>query len=271
MGERAMAGNDVAELLTRHDIWRGRQTRPPESVAAPCPSGWSTLDELLGGGWPGEGLVELYAGRAPNGPWRRPFDRLDTTPLSSQRDWFQASLGHGLTALLMPWLRQRTRAGSVALINPPAVPCAERWQREGVTLDELLVIQPRNLRELGWATEEVLQSGACALVIAWLPPLGFALRRRLKLAAETGRSCLATPYPFGRDMAVGGGTHAPSSPAWVQLSVQRQTEGADRALSVQRLKPFHPRQVRLELDGDPADTTPVRDTAGPPLALVDTR
>ncbi len=265
MGNRVIENGDVAELLARHDIWRGRQTRPPESIAPTCPSGWAALDDLLGGGWPHEGLLEIYAGRAPRGPWR-PCNRLDTRPLSSQRDWFQASLGHGLTALLMPWLRRETRAGGVALINPPALPCAERWQREGVDLDGLFVVRPRDLRELGWATEEVLQSGACSLVIAWLPPLGFALRRRLKLATETGGGCLVTPYPFDREMTAGSGSSAPSSPAWAQLSVQRQ----DRALDVQRLKPFHPRQVRLELDDNPADTNRTGSTKGIPLALVGT-
>lgn len=267
MGERAIGGNDVAELLARHDIWRGRQTRPPESIAAPCPSGWSALDDLLGGGWPSEGLVELYAGRAPSGIWRRPCDRLDTTPLHAQRDWFQSSLGYGITALLMPWLRRQTRTGGVALINPPALPCAERWQREGVRLEDLLVVQPRNLRELGWATEEVLQSGTCPLVLAWLPPLGFALRRRLKLAAETGGSCLVTPYPLGAEMAAGSAMSAPSSPAWTQLIVHRQAQ----ALSVQRLKPFHPRKVHLELEDGDVHSPPSDPTGAVPVARVVTR
>ncbi|MFN2381142.1 MAG: hypothetical protein ABR561_01135 [Guyparkeria sp.] len=271
MGERAIGGNDVAELLTRHDIWRGRQTRPPESASAPCPSGWSALDELLGGGWPSEGLVELYAGLPPAGAWSRPCDRLDTTPLDLYRDWFQSSLGHGTTALLMPWLRRQSRTGGVALINPPALPCAERWQREGVRLDDLLVVQPRNLRELGWATEEVLQSGVCSLILAWLPPLGFALRRRLKLAAETGGSCLVTPYPLGRqmanmaEMATGNGLSAPSSPAWAQLVVHRQLQ----TLSVQRLKPFHPRKVFLAQTAEAITTPEPADSV--PLTLLDNR
>lgn len=252
MAAHAIGGNDVAELLARHDIWRGRQTRPPESSAAPCPSGWSTLDELLGGGWPSEGLVELYAGRATSGIWRRPCERLDMTPLKPHQDWFQSSLGHGTTTLLMPWLHRQTRTGRVALINPPALPCVERWQREGVQLDNLLVIQPHNLRELGWATEEVLQSGVYPLVVAWLPPLGFALRRRLKLAAETGGGCLVTPYPLGAEMAAGTAMSAPSSPAWAQLVVHRRAQG----LSVRRLKPFHPREVHLELDAGGIEPTP---------------
>ncbi|MFW6322590.1 MAG: hypothetical protein ACOC02_03075 [Guyparkeria sp.] len=267
MRERAIGGNDVAELLARHDIWRGWQTRPPTSAATPCPSGWAALDELLGGGWPSEGLVEFYTGRAPNGPWRRPCDRLDATPLPARQDWFQATLGHGLTALLMPWLRRQARAGGIALINPPARPCAERWRREGVPLEDLLVVQPRDLRELGWATEEVVQSGTCALVLAWLPPLNFALRRRLKLAAETGGSCLVTPYPLGAGMAAGS-ANAPSSPAWAQLSVSRQATGSGRSLCVQRLKPFHPRRVQLALNGGMDGPASFESADTPPLTLV---
>ncbi|MFO7808701.1 hypothetical protein [Guyparkeria sp.] len=267
MTARAIGGSDITGLLARHDIWRGRQTRPPDSSAAPCPSGWSALDELLGGGWPSEGLVELYAGRATSGIWRHPCERLDTTPLKPHQAWFQSSLGHGTTALLMPWLHRQTQTGRVALINPPALPCAERWQREGVQLDNLLVIQPQNLRELGWATEEVLQSRVYPLVVAWLPPLGFALRRRLKLAAETGGGSLVTPYPLSANMAAGTTMVAPSSPAWAQLVVHRRAQG----LSVRRLKPFHPREVHLELDAVGVESTPPGTTDAGSLRLIGSR
>lgn len=260
MGERRLDEGGIAHLLSRRDIWRGRQTRPtggPTSEATP--SGWFDLDELLGGGWPRQGLVELYADAPAPRRWQRPLERLEATPLSALGDWFQASLGYGITSLLLPWIAERTRTDRVALINPPARPCAERWQREGVRLENLLLVEPRDLRELGWATEEVLQAGIYPLVMSWLPPLGFALRRRLKLAAENGRSCLVTPYP--------GRAGETASPAWAQLAVSRRGS----ALLVRRLKPFHPHGVRLGPPHGPSDSPPPgNDDHRPPLAIAGT-
>ncbi|MCL7743948.1 hypothetical protein LV476_03140 [Guyparkeria hydrothermalis] len=257
MGERAPGDQGITSLLARQDIWRGRQTRPAGGlVEETFPSGWSALDELLGGGWPREGLVELYADTPAPRLGERPFDRLDRRSLADLRDWFQASLGYGITALLLPWIAGLTQTERVALINPPARPCAERWQREGVDLDKLLLVEPRDMRELGWATEEVLQAGVYPLVLSWLPPLGFALRRRLKLAAESGRSCLVTPYP-GR----AGDT---ASPAGVQLAVRR----CDGGLAVRRHKPFHPDEARLELAGNTTPLSPEHGSQGPALSIV---
>jgi len=226
----------LTDLLARHDIWRGRQTQGPGAAEIAHPSGWEALDALLGGGWPREGLMEVYSGRVPRPPVRRPLERLDETPLTHYRDWCRASLGFGLTELLLPLLGRLTREDGVVMVNPPARPCAERWQRGGVRLDHLLIVEPRTSRELGWAIEEILRSGVYPLVLAWLPPLGFALRRRLKLAAEQGHSCLLSPFPVTPS--------SPASPAGQQLLVRRD----DDRLAVQRLKPFWPQPVRLAAD-----------------------
>ncbi len=265
MSELANRPSEVAALLSRHDIWRGRQQTPPAGTHPPCPSGWSALDEILGGGWPRQGLVELYSGSATRAA-PRPIDHLGTDPLQRYQGWFQDSLGFGALEVLLPLLRKQAAERGVALLNPPARLCAERWQAEGVALDRLLLIAPNNLRELGWATEEVLQSGVYPLVVAWLPPLGFALRRRLKLAAETSGGCLVTPYPLGAEMAAGTPT-APSSPAWAQLIVHRHAQ----TLSVRRIKPFHPREVHLELDAGGAHATSLDETGITPLTLVGAR
>lgn len=257
MGERELGTQALNDLLARQDIWRGRQTRPAGGFSPDSsPSGWSVLDELLGGGWPRDGLVELYADAPAPRHGGRPLDRLERTPLTGFHDWFQASLGYGITALLLPWIAALSRTERVALINPPARPCAERWQREGVSLENLLLVRPRDMRELGWATEEVLQAGVYPLVLSWLPPLGFALRRRLKLAAESGRSCLVTPYP--------GQPGSAASPAGVQLAVRRGEGG----LVVRRHKPFHPGEVRLDLATEPAARSTERSERPPALTVM---
>jgi len=228
----------LTDLLTRHDIWRGRQTSGPGAEEVAHPSGWRALDELLGGGWPREGLVEVYSGRETRPPVRRPLERLDDTPLTHYRDWCRASLGFGLTELLLPLVGRLTREQGVALVNPPARPCAERWQRGGVQLDNLLIVEPRTSRELGWAVEEILRSGVYPLILVWLPPLGFALRRRLKLAAEHGHCCLLSPFPVTAS--------SPASPAGQQLLVRRDQD----QLAVQRIKPFRPQPVWLGITTD---------------------
>jgi cell division inhibitor SulA len=240
MGREATTSPALADLLARRDIWRGRQTTRGSTGETGHPSGWQALDELLGGGWPREGLTELYSGRIARPPVRRPLERLDDAPLTHYRDWSRASLGFGLMEVLLPLLGRLTREQGAALVNPPARPCAERWQRGGVALDALLLVRPRSPRELGWAVEEILRSGVYPLVIAWLPPIGFALRRRLKLAAEQGGSCLLTPYPMTTD--------AQASPARRQLGIRRTQ--ADE-LVVRRLKPFDPREIRLTFPAAP--------------------
>ncbi len=234
MGEQAVSAAGIADLLARHDIWRGRQPGRATPATSAYPTGWQALDEMLGGGWPREGLMELYSGHPVASRSMRPLGRLGNGPLSDYQAWCQASLGFGLMELILPLLGDLTRERGVALVNPPARPCAERWQRDGVMLDSLLLVEPGSPRELGWALEEILRSGIYPLVLAWLPPIGFALRRRLKLAAEHGGCCLVTPYPV---MA-----NSPASPARQQLGIRRAT--ADE-LAVRSIKPFHPRELRL--------------------------
>lgn len=240
MGRQATTSPALTDLLARRDIWRGRQTTRGSPREACLPSGWQALDDLLGGGWPREGLLELYSGQPGQSSSMRPLNRLGDGPLSDYRAWCQASLGFGLMDVLLPLLSGLTRDGGAALINPPARLCAEGWQRGGVVLDSLLLVRPRSPRELGWAVEEILRSGVYPLVLAWLPPIGFALRRRLKLAAEQGGSCLLTPYPMTAD--------ALASPARQQLGIRRTQ--ADE-LAVCRLKPFDPREIRLASPATP--------------------
>jgi len=232
---RPATTSTLTDLLARHDIWRGRQAERAVPEKRRHPSGWAAFDELLGGGWPREGLVEIYSGQAPRASAWRALDRLGDEPLARYRDWCLASLGFGLMDLLLPLLARLTQEDGVVLLNPPARPCAERWQRGGVRLENLLVVEPRTTRELGWATEEILRSGVYPLTLAWLPPLGFALRRRLKLAAEDGGGCLFSPYPVAAGVA--------SSPARLQVDVRRNGGGR---LIVRSRKPFRPREVRID-------------------------
>ena len=158
----------LESLLSARTVWRaGRQ-------AAPAPLGESTgfaaLDAMLPhGGWPQGALSELLI----------PAD------------------GVGELALLMPTIARMTQAGRlVALIAPPFCPYAPAWQRAGVDLRYLEIVQPTaqagmqaNMRGALWAFEQCLRSAAFSAVLGWPSSADGTSLRRLQVAADTGE-CL---------------------------------------------------------------------------------
>jgi len=154
----------LESLLSARTVWRaGRQ-------AAPAPLGESTgfaaLDALLPhGGWPHKALTELLI----------------------------PAEGVGELTLLMPTLARMTQAGRlVALIAPPFCPYAPAWQRAGVDLRYLEIVQPAiqsGSRGALWAFEQCLRSAAFSVVLGWPSSADGPSLRRLQVAADTGE-CL---------------------------------------------------------------------------------
>lgn len=154
----------LESLLSARTVWRaGRQ-------AAPAPLGESTgfaaLDALLPhGGWPQGALSELLI------------------PVE----------GVGELTLLMPTIARMTQAGRlVALIAPPFCPYAPAWQRAGVDLRYLEIVdtnaQAASKGAL-WAFEQCLRSAAFSAVLGWPSNADGPALRRLQVAADTGQ-CL---------------------------------------------------------------------------------
>jgi cell division inhibitor SulA len=159
----------LESLLSARTVWRaGRQ-------AAPAPLGESTgfaaLDALLPhGGWPQGALSELLI------------------PVE----------GVGELTLLMPTIARMTQAGRlVALIAPPFCPYAPAWQRAGVDLRYLEIVDtnaqagskgPLSKGAL-WAFEQCLRSAAFSAVLGWPSNADGPALRRLQVAADTGE-CL---------------------------------------------------------------------------------
>jgi cell division inhibitor SulA len=86
-------------------------------------------------------------------------------------------------------------------VSPPHEPFAPALEAHGVALDRMLVVRelpgapaPFPRRRSGgehlpmWAMEQALRSGACELVLGWLPRASARAIRRLQLAAEQGRA-----------------------------------------------------------------------------------
>ncbi|NMT65029.1 translesion DNA synthesis-associated protein ImuA [Marinobacter orientalis] len=145
-------------LIQDARVWQGhchtRTTQPAEST------GYQVLDNQLGGlGWPRGALSECL---------------LDAP-------------GIGELHLLLP-LMQRLCAGgkTVFWLNPPHTPYAPALAREGVNLDQVVLIHTGDESDFLWTLENCLRSPVTGLVMAWPGKLASREVRRLQLAAEAG-------------------------------------------------------------------------------------
>jgi hypothetical protein len=189
----------LEEILQRHPVWRGGA--PACAVPAAVPpisSGFAGLDrELPGGGWPAGGLSEILCGHA----------------------------GIGELQLVLPALARLSWAGRrVAWLAPPYLPYAPALAAAGLDLAHLVVLRAPGRRDALWAAEQVLRSGSCAALLAWMPQARYEELRRLSVAAEAGRTWAAAFRPLQAAQA--------ASPASLRLSL----EPAGDALAVHILK-----------------------------------
>jgi hypothetical protein len=183
----------LAELLRHPALWRGGDAGAAETL----PTGFRALDARLpGGGWPLATLIELLVPAA----------------------------GVGEIRLLLPALRSLTTvAGAeprwVAWLAPPYLPYAPALADAGLDPSHMLVIRPRAGLDRLWAMEQALRSGACAAVLGWTGEASDTALRRLKLAAEEGR----TPAFLLRPPAHRGD----GSPAALRLALAARDYGLD--------------------------------------------
>ena len=177
----------LEQLLGHPAIWRGRSTAPTDTLS----TGFSTLDAgLPGGGWPCTGLIEILTPRT----------------------------GLGELRLLVPLLARlggESPARWAAWIAPPFEPYAPALTGYGVPLDRQLVV--RTAVPL-WAMELALDSGACAVALAWAGRAQAKHLRRLQLATLRGR----TPGFLFRPLGDAG----EASPAQLRLSFEPTPGGA---------------------------------------------
>ncbi|MFW5825579.1 MAG: translesion DNA synthesis-associated protein ImuA [Marinobacter sp.] len=147
-------------LLDNARLWRGH--RQPTRSPAPEQTGFEALDRQLDGlGWPRGALSECL---------------LDAP-------------GIGELQLILPLLRRMTERGqAVFWVNPPLTPYAPALAREGVDLEQLVVVQTDSHPDLLWTLENCLRSPVTGLVMAWPETMAAREIRRLQLAAEAGQS-----------------------------------------------------------------------------------
>ena len=151
---RAAPGELPAEV--EQALWRGadlgRQAGPVLG------SGFPDLDaELPGGGWPCQAVSEILSAQPSVLEWR----------------------------LVGPALRGVVAAGgTVVAVGPPKTPHLPGLRHSGIDEGHLVWIQAEAPAERLWCTEQLVKSGACGALVAWLPQARPEQIRRLQVCAQ---------------------------------------------------------------------------------------
>ena len=137
-------------------LWRGCDFGSP--VGAVVPSGFDALDaELPGAGWPCQALSEVLS------------------PQQSVLEW----------RLIGPTLRDVVRrGGNVVVVGPPKTPHLPGLRHTGIDEQHLVWVQADGPAERLWCTEQLVKSGSCGALVAWLPQARPEQIRRLQVCAQ---------------------------------------------------------------------------------------
>ena len=186
----------------------------PSAARPPClPTGFATLDrELVGGGWPQQGLIELLCD----------------------------DVGIGEVSLMLPahaYLRSIRHLGPKAMLwvaaaTSPYLPYAPAIAQSGIDLKQLVIANAPQMQDALWAAEQGLLSGSMGIVMVWLSdqqPSDVSLRRLLQAANNSNALCV-----LARPVAAAGRP----SPAQLRIVLKAVQSRATHpgAIEVQLLK-----------------------------------
>lgn len=191
------AAVSLDEMMARSDVWCA--DRLASATIPAVSSGFPVLDaELPGGGWPRGALTEILVD----------------------------GVGLGECSLVMPALgRMREENRWSLLVAPPYGLQGPAWMACGIDLTHLVVVSPTRQRDVLWATEHALSSGAVGTVLCWAKTIDAPQVRRLQVAVA-GSNTLAFLFRPAR-------AGAESSAASLRLVLSAATHGA---LAVDLLK-----------------------------------
>jgi cell division inhibitor SulA/protein ImuA len=187
----------IEALLASATLWRARGGAEADDRAGHLPTGWPKLDaQLPGRGWPLGTLIELLLPEAGCGELTLLLPALAALaePAGAERRW-------------------------LAWIAPPHAPYPPALAQSGIRPDRLLLVSAEKTQDRLWAIEQALRSGSCAAVLAWLDAADDRWLRRLKLAAEGGRTLAVLMRPARR--------RAAASPASLRLALEPTAGGLD--------------------------------------------
>lgn len=204
----------LSELKQQGYVWCLNESPSPQQALSP--TGYAELDQLLGGGWPTQQVIEL-----------------------------RTAFGIGEFRLLLPYLQQQvSRSKLQVYINAPAQLHAPFLSSQGLPLWQQLDIQAKDHEAL-WAAEHCLKSGCCSSVLLWQPSLNIARLKRLQLAAAEGQAELFLIRPAGPtqlSLPVGLSLALFAAPQGVEVRVLKRRGGWPGA---QQLINFSSRWPRL--------------------------
>jgi len=200
----------LAPLLHSQRVWRANAAPQPALDVPRRPTGWAALDAVLpAGGWPDAALVEVLI----------------------------AHDGVGELSLLLPMLAAvAAPERPVLLVAPPYRPYAPAWQRAGVRLCGLQVVDAAP-RDALWAMEQALRAGSCSAVLGWPMTADDKALRRLQVAAESGQ-CLGVAFRPAR---------AASNPSPAPLRLQLDADADGPRLRVLKCRGAQPPAQALRL------------------------
>ncbi|WNO09790.1 translesion DNA synthesis-associated protein ImuA [Teredinibacter sp. KSP-S5-2] len=155
-------GKNLEDLLLRKDIWRGynQKTEPQAALS----SGHEELDNvLIHGGWPEGCLIELCS---ENG--------------LCSAEW------QLLTPAITTLLAQEN--GYILLLNPPALPFANRLLQQGIDINRVLIVTPQNKQEFIFCFTELAATKDCQLLLSWAPKQSLSYSELRKCQLATARA-----------------------------------------------------------------------------------
>lgn len=171
----------IQSLLEHPKIWRAsflaKKHARDKTIQTVIPTGFATLDQHLQGGWPRGQLTELYYG----------------APGIGELSLILPALAHLCARSTKPiaWI-QPTDAEISRISLPPLRPNPHALASQGIPLQQLLWITPKNLIDALWAAEQCLNSTSCSATVLWLTaaqrtalPTGYyRALQKLQLAAQ---------------------------------------------------------------------------------------
>lgn len=219
-------------LLRSATVWRAREK--VEAPAGPVvPTGWPALDAALpGGGWPLGTLVEFLLPRHGVGELRLllpALHALDAGAVEVPARGVEDAAGRaGEGAVERRW---------IVWIAPPLAPYPPALGQAGVDPSRQLLVEAEATQDRLWAMEQALHSRSCNAVLAWLDGVDDRWLRRLKLAAEPGRSLAVLFRPIAR--------REQASPATLRLALEPLQDGLD--IWVLKSRGGRPQRIRNAL------------------------
>lgn len=188
-------------LLERRDLWLGPGS---QGKILGYPSGFEALDaQLSDAGWPRQGICELFSQSPGHGELSLllPLMRY-LLPAQcgshSERNHLARSQSEKNQSKRNQFRGDESRDAMIMLIAPPLQPLAQSFAQHGIAAERILWLELTQRKEVLWAMEQGLSSGACPLVLAWLDKLTLTEARRLQLAAEQGKALGICQLPMAQ-------------------------------------------------------------------------